>query len=116
MSAQLAHLDHFTGSETWYTHKLFPGFHYTEGVRYVAQSANAYWLLEAIMSKQLKPALQKQPFQQWKLTVTGRRGKLICDDGDGKVLHDQSILFTDFPETGVVIWLVDKVLLLPSEY
>ncbi len=116
MSAQLADLEHFTGSETWYTHKLFPSFHYTEGVRYVAQTASAYWLLDAIMSNQLKPALKNQQFQQWKLAVTARRGKLICDDGNGKVLHEQSILYTDFPETGVVIWLVDKVLLLPSEY
>lgn len=49
MTLNKADLAHFTGTETWWRHPLFKDFTYTDGVRYVTQEGQAYWLLEAIL-------------------------------------------------------------------
>lgn len=116
MSAQLADLNHFTGSETFYKNSLYPAFVYTEGARYVLQTAEAYWLLDAIFSVQIQYFIKKEAFQHWKLIVTGHRGKLTCDDGNKKIIYEQIILRTDFPVCGITFFFTDNVLMLPNEY
>jgi hypothetical protein len=62
-------LEHFCGSEEYYKH--FLGLLYTEGVKYLAENAEAYWLIDAIVSYQ--PRLRKvrslSEFQLWFLHV-----------------------------------------------
>jgi hypothetical protein len=38
------------------------------------------------------------------------------DDGDGNQLQQFRLSFTDFPFEHFTLWLVDSVLMLPSEY
>jgi hypothetical protein len=43
-----AALRQFTGTENWYRHGLVRSVLYTDGAKYVAESAGAYWLLDEI--------------------------------------------------------------------
>jgi hypothetical protein len=112
-----ADLEQFTGSQTIYRHSLGM-LRYTEGVKYLAQEAQCYWLLDAIGSYQHRllanPKLKE--FQIWRLAVKDESGVLICEeDTDIEVLR-QVIEYTGFPLPGITLYLTDKVLMLPSEY
>lgn len=102
---------HFTGTTTWWRHPLNLNITYTDGARYVAEKAGAYWLLDQI-------ALSGYPhtFQKWDLSVVGTEGEIVVEDGDENVIHRHKLSYTDFPEPGVTLWFVDGVILLPSEY
>lgn len=114
---KLAGLDQFTGSEQWFRHPLNRTILFTEGAKYVADQAGAYWLLDEIALAQLSvPSLRAAPFQAWKLNVKDSRATLSCDDGNGIQLYAKEISFTDFPECGVTLWFADNVILLPGEY
>jgi hypothetical protein len=111
-----AEFKHFTGSELIYKHWL--GIQYTEGVKYLADAAEAYWLIDAIASYQTKKFLSNsklQDLQIWRLLVENQSGTLICEwDTDQEVLR-QEIEYTDFPLATTKLYLVQKVLMLPSE-
>jgi hypothetical protein len=106
----------FTCTENWYRHSLMPHITYTDGVKYVADTARAYWLLDAIVSWQLEPHVKAEEFQQWTLKVADRRATLVCDDGNDNEVCKQEIAFTDFPEPEIKFWFTNNVILLPSEY
>ena len=112
----LPDLGQFTGAETWYQHPLMRRVTYTEGVKYVADTTGAHWLIDKIAANQLDPEISVELFQVWKLTVDGTRGEVTCEDGNGKVIHREVIDYTDFPEPGITLWYTDHVILLPSEY
>ncbi|WP_193200618.1 DUF6876 family protein [Nostoc sp. MG11] len=113
----IADLEQFTGSEIVYRHSLGM-LRYTEGVKYLAQATQCYWLLDAIGSYQHRlgsnPRLRE--FQAWRLVVENKSGTLICEeDTDIEVLR-QSIPYTDFPLPEITLYLAQKVLMLPFEY
>ena len=64
-----AELKQFSGSEEFYEHLFFHGYVYTEGVQYLAEKTEAYWLVDYIFSNQWAEEFKVQPFQVWKLTV-----------------------------------------------
>lgn len=110
-------LKQFTGSEQIFYNPLFPKFRYTEGVKYLAQAANCYWLLDYIFSSQHLKTLQQCPFQVWKLKVTeNQAAKLFVEDGNSNLVKSFNLKYTDFPLEQIDLWLVDNILLLPSEY
>ncbi len=112
-----AELRYFTGSEQFYRNPLFPGYRYTEGVQYMAEKAGAYWLIDYILSNQPDKQLKEQRFQTWKIHVTHEDKAIITvDDGDGNQLQQFRLSHTDFPFEHFTLWLVDSVLMLPSEY
>jgi hypothetical protein len=110
-----AALSGFTGSETLYQHWL--RVCYTEGVRYLAERAGAYWFVDAVASHQ-RGRLAREGFQVWTLAVApDRTAVLECRADDGApVLKRQHIPFTDFPLPSVKLYLAGGVLMLPSEY
>lgn len=109
-------LKHFTGSETIYKHTLSRGT-YTEGVRHVAQELGAYWLLDYIFSVQFSTEVLGQDFQVWKLRTDDESGaSLMLEDGNSNELKRFEITYTDFPLKEITFWLVNNILLLPSEY
>ena len=111
-----AELRQFTGSETFYSSSLYRGYVYTEGVKHLAGEAEAYWLIDYILSYQLDPNLTEQPFQVWKMTVQDNSATISVEDGNDKNIATFSIAYTDFPLEEITLWLIDKTLLLPSEY
>lgn len=112
-----AELRYFTGSETIYRHGLFHGYVYTEGVQYLAERGGAYWLIDHILANQALAVLKGQPFQVWKMAVNDdESARIAVEDGNGHELTFFHLGYTDFPLEEMTLWLVDKTLLLPSEY
>lgn len=105
----------FTGTETWYRHGLVRDVLFTEGVKYLADEAGAYWLIDEIALAQWHPILKHEPFQVWRITVSGSSAVIVCDDGNGNVLVTKDISLTDFPLPEQKLYFSDNVILLPSE-
>lgn len=110
-------LDQFIGTEHWYQHSLVRSITYTDGARYVADNGGAYWLLDEIaLAQKFNAAVRSELFQVWKLTVSERKGLLTCDDGNGNIVYNKLIPFTDFPLAEIKFYFTDNVILLPGEY
>ena len=117
----LSDLAQFTGTEQWFRHGLNRKCLYTEGVRFVAESAGAYWLIDVIASAQFIGRVREETFQVWHLVVNGAGGIVTCDDGgkDGArpfVVYSQDLDFTDFPLPEIKFYCCDGVVMLPTEY
>ena len=117
---KLTHADlyQFTGTENWYKHGLVRNVLFTDGAKYVADIAGAYWLLDEIALAQCyESAVADEEFQFWKLTVNpDQTGTLVCEDGNGHVVLTKPIPFTDFPLDEIKFYYTNNVILLPSEY
>lgn len=113
----LGNLPYFRCTSQWYKHPLYPGLTYTDGVRYLADAAGCYWLIDYIFSNQLDEKVRNTPFQVWKLKVEGDEGHIQVEDGNYNIVKNFDVIeYTDFPLEEITLWFVDKVLLLPSEY
>jgi hypothetical protein len=113
----LPNLSQFTGTETWWRHPINRKVTFTDGVKYVADEAGAYWLIDEIaLCQPYEKAVAAEAFQVWKLKVKDSAATLDCEDGNGKVVYSKKIEFTDFPEPGIQLFFTDNVILLPSEY
>jgi len=108
-------LEQFTGTINYYRHPL--GIYYTDGVKYLADRAGAYWLIDNIVAWQVEEKVKRAPFQIWELKVKDNEGMLTMkEDTNEPELVRQKIPFTDFPLEYQKLYLVDGVLMLPSEY
>lgn len=127
----------FTGTSS-YTRwsMLFPRHVITDGVKYLAEKASAFWLLDAIASyhRKLIKAAQEDSrlgqFQIWCLNKNPKGGVILtCKaDSNEKPVVRQVITFSDFFEnySGEELKLfvipqefstgTKNVILLPSEY
>jgi hypothetical protein len=112
-----ADLAGFTGTEQWYRHWLGKSL-YTDGVRFVAEQAGAYWLVDEMAISQTRPKVKAEEFQVWTLRtdLEKRSAVLTCDDGNGNIVFTKKIDYTDFPLAEVKFYLTDNTILLPSEY
>jgi hypothetical protein len=81
-------LNQFTGSENWYRHGINRKVLFTDGAKYVADEAGAYWLLDEIaLIQHYSKAVAAEEFQVWKLTVRqDHSATLTCDDGNGNII------------------------------
>lgn len=113
-----AELRQFTGSENWYRHALNRSVLFTDGAKYVADSAGAYWLIDEIaLAQRYETAVAAEGFQLWKLAVKpDSTATLTCEDGNGHAVFTKEIAFTDFPAEGVELYFTNNTLLVPSEY
>jgi hypothetical protein len=100
--------------EFYYKHWL--GMHYTEGVKYMAELCNAFWLIDAIASHQPNPKVRSEEFQVWFLKSLGDHWLLTCEDGNGHSVVQQVITYSDFPLQEIEIWVEDGVVLMPKEH
>jgi len=114
-------LKQFTGSEYFYRHGLSRNHVYTEGVQFLAERAQAYWLLDTI-ALHGSSKISREDFQVWKLTVAPDcSGTLTTEDGNGQVLRAEKLTYTDFPLPEIVLWAVRNefggfTVMLPTEY
>jgi hypothetical protein len=111
-------LRQFTGSENWYRHPFVRQVLFTDGAKYVADQAGAYWLIDEIAFAQKgEAAVAAEEFQVWKLDVKpGQKGVLTCEDGNDHTVFTKELDFTDFPEPGIALWFTNNTIFLPSEY
>ncbi|MEG5170814.1 DUF6876 family protein [Microcoleus sp. B3-D7] len=123
-------LQHCTGTTQYFKHSLTK-LQYTEGIQYLAENAESYWLIDAIASyqHQLGKKENLKQFQVW-LLIVGDDHKIIksavnhdavltCWEdtpktGDKPVIR-QDIPFTDFPLPEMKLYVKDSILMLPSE-
>jgi len=131
----------FTGSTQWYRHAGFwrNEVLLTEGAMHLAEHGgrnfgSAFWFMDVIASYQGEKQLVRQPFQVWKFVAdppgedgTWNSGKVICENGNEKVIVEQKIEYTDFLLENVTVYAsyepVDEtgrkkrtIILLTSEY
>jgi hypothetical protein len=111
-------LRRFTGSEHWYRHGINRRVLFTDGAKYVADTAGAYWLLDEIAIIQpYNKRVAAEGFQLWKLTVRpDHSATLSCGDGNGHIVFTKEIEYTDFPLDEIALYFVNNVIHLPSEY
>ena len=115
-AALLAQLCQFTGTSQYYYHPNFRTLNYTDGVKFVAQEMEAYWFLEHVLIHQTIPEAKGMEFQVWKMVVKDSSAIITIDDGNGNVVKEFKIPFTDFPLDEITFWVEGNVLLLPSEH
>jgi hypothetical protein len=110
-------LSQFNGSEHWYRHGLVRNILFTDGAKYVADAAGAYWLLDEIaLTQRFVKAVAVEEFQAWKLTVNpDSTAALSCEDGNYNVVFTKQIPFTDFPPEGITLWFENNTIYLPTE-
>ena len=124
-------LKHFTSTDNYYRHLL--GIRYTDGVQFLAEEAQCYWLIDVIASYQTKKLLADEmlrDFQLW-LLVVGDSHNFIKPKSEYKAVVtcwrdtpdigikppvQQHIEFTDFPLSEIKLYLCNGVLMLPGEY
>jgi hypothetical protein len=107
----------FMGTENHYRNPSAAGIVYTDGVKHMSETRGAYWLLSLIAQRMKSvKALQQEPFITIEMIVQDSSAMIIYTDGNSNVLHTESIEYTDFSDDGVCLWLIDGVLILPSEY
>lgn len=124
MSLTESDLRQFTGTEQWHRHGLMRNILFTDGVKFLAEKAGAFWLIDKIATLQLESKIRAEDFQVWRLMVKGSSATLTCDDGDkigvgGSkpiLIHSEEIAFTDFPLDKIELWVEGDVILLPSEH
>lgn len=112
----LEELSQFTGTEQWYRNPLFRNYVYTDGVKYLAEKAGAYWLIDYIFSNQLTPKIRKEEFQNWKVKTNNNSAIIRVEDGRDNLIQKFKLEYTDFPFEEFNLWFTDNTLLLPSEY
>lgn len=106
----------FTGTSTWWRHSLNPRVTFTDGAKYVADTAKAHWLLDKIALQDAMFGDVTPQFQVWELVVKDSRGLIKVTDGDENLVATYVTPYTDFPEPGVKLFFIDNVILVPSEY
>ncbi len=117
---QPSDLNQFIGSAMFYRHwtgRLV----YTEGVKYLAEKGDAYWLIDAIISHQPDKRIKSSElatFQLWELVVHKDKSATLTvrADSDRPAAITQEIPFTDFPLESIKLYVCTGTLLLPSEY
>ncbi len=132
MKPKLTHADlqQFTGDLERYRHSFNRRVIYTPGVQYLAEQAEAYWLIDAIASSfgsaPMRTATARderlQSLQFWRLDVHADGTATLTARADSGVAPciTQQIPFTDFPLTEIDIWAgfdgEHWTLYLPSEH
>jgi hypothetical protein len=89
-----AQLQQFTGTEGYY--RYHSNTLLTDGALYLAEQAACFWLLDVYASHLVNISHQEQ-FTCLKFSRTLDQGKVLISDGNGGVLAEQHIPYTDFP-------------------
>ncbi|MAO17528.1 MAG: hypothetical protein CMH44_11755, partial [Muricauda sp.] len=115
-------LEQFHGSQQLFALPLCQT-RYTEGIQFLATSANAFWLLtdasvmgKSLMSKSRFITIDFKRYTQAEAETHGYDAVIAYSDGNGSVFTEQPYHITDFPLDQLRLFFVDNTLLLPSEY
>ena len=116
----LNELEKFYGTENYYT-STFKKLLLTDGVHFLREAANCYWLIDVVESVQhLKKVKDNSSFIVWKIEKhdTGRATVTGWNDTPHKseLLYMQELVYTDFPLKEFEFYQCGNVLLLKSEY
>jgi hypothetical protein len=114
-------LKQFTGTQCYW--RVHSNVILTDGAKYLADKAGAYWLMDIIWS--ITPKLTANEDEFFVLALErgeGNTAEVVVDRGRGheKPLYTQHIPFTDFPLESQTLYIQKSdrhfVVMLPSEY
>jgi len=116
-------LPHFHGTERYHKLTVLGDFVATDGVAFLAETGECYWLMDAIACHQGRVQghhdLRLRDFQLWIVRRVGAdAARLECwaDTGEGEVAAiTQEIPYSDFPLDEIKLYLEGGVLMLPGE-
>lgn len=118
-----ADLDQFTGTESLHRWSIISRSVLTDGARYLAEQAGAFWLFDAIDSHLTTRGLNDDTaftVARLRRDPGTTRAELVLDDGNGVIWAIQEIPFTDFPLEEIKLYAVHNgtgwTHMLPSEY
>jgi hypothetical protein len=110
-------LAHCYGGESYYK-TMLPNLYFTEGVKTLRDLCECQWLIDAILSYQPRchkdSALKECQF--WDLKKEKNSWMLTCRRDKNDVAFSQRIGYSDFPLDEITIWVINKIVMLPSEY
>ena len=111
-------LAQFTGTTQYY--RILPTFVVTDGVKYLMDHAECYWLAQLYGLHLVDISFNDEPFTVLKLKRVGEGARIVIEDGNGKALSYQGLDYTDFPMDEITLfasWSGEFwVAMLPSEY
>jgi hypothetical protein len=126
MSDLAEQLSHFTGTERYYRHWCGSSIYLTDGAKFLAEKAQAYWLMDIIASAH--PYYKHDEFVVVELLKTDDSAVLtIKPDAGQPPYYTQHIPYTDFPLANITLYAAlgglseddpspRFVVMLPSEY
>jgi hypothetical protein len=94
-SELLGNLTQFIGTERYY--RLLPTFVVTDGLKYLIDEADCYWLAQLFGLHLVSLDFNKNPFTVLLFTRKGCGGIVNIEDGNGNFLVQQRLDYTDFP-------------------
>ena len=105
-----------SGTEAYHRYSQFNFFPVaTDGVIAVAEAAGCYWFLDIIGSYQLDKRLDPH-FQVWKLAVNHEDSTAVASGyNDTTLIITQEVPYTDCPLDELKLYVMDGIVLLPSE-
>ena len=111
-------LSHFTGTEAYHRwSSIFPDV-LTDGAKYLAEKAGAFWLMDIVGSVRAK--ILAEGFATVQFFHEGDGGYVCITDGNGKPLHRQGIAYARLPlALKLFVQPCDEnrlCIMLPSEY
>lgn len=108
-------LEQFIGTEHYYKVVPFNKFSITDGVKYFADNGGAYWAVHEILAT--ATALNVEMLVA---TITSKDEKAIIEYQDGNCNKFDFAMakypYTDLEEGVYRFYIMDNVMLLPSEY
>lgn len=111
-------LRQFTGSEHHY--RTNGNLVVTDGVKFLADEAKCYWLLDLYASHLIGVYGEQESFTVLKLTRAGVGARVVIEDGNGNQLVHQLVEYTDFPLSSITLYGVWDgsmwIVMLTSEY
>ena len=110
-------LKHFTGTENHYRLSESSRLIYTDGIKAMAEIAQAYWLIQLMESYVPSQLRLLDDFCLWDIQVNPDMTAVVScrEDTDKSPYIQQEIPFTDFPES-YSWYVVAGTILLKSEY
>lgn len=106
----------FTGSESFY--RIYPNVLISEGVKFLCDQAQCYWLMDCIFSYQTIQTVAREPFQVIEMAVDMEQKTALTTvtDGNDQMLFSQQLEFTTFPLQVIKLYYTDQTVMLPWEY
>lgn len=116
----LSELQKFSGTENYYT-STFQTLLLTDGVHFLRESANCYWLIDIVESVQhLEKIRNNSSFIVWRIEKQDTDKATVSAWSDiphkSELLYSQELVYTDFPLKEFEFYQCGDVLLLKSEY
>ena len=95
-------LAQFTGTTQYY--RILPTFVVTDGVKYLMDHAECYWLAQLYGLHLVDINFNDEPFTVLKLKRVGEGARIVIEDGNGNTLSYHGLDYTDFPMDEITLF------------